>query len=43
MILPTACINWAALRSGLSLPDFMSSLDPEREEEIPSRRKPRTC
>ena len=35
MILPTACINWAALRSGLSLPDFMASLDPEREEEIP--------
>ena len=34
MILPTACINWAALRSGLSLPDFMASLDPEREEEI---------
>ena len=33
MILPTACINWAALRSGLSLPDFMASLDPEREEE----------
>lgn len=34
MILPTACINWAALRSGLSLPDFMASLDPEREVEI---------
>ena len=34
MILPTACINWAALRSGLSLPDFMASLNPEREEEI---------
>ena len=34
MILPTACINWAALRSGLSLPDFMASLDSEREEEI---------
>ena len=34
MILPTACINWAALRSGLSLPDFLASLNPEREEEI---------
>lgn len=34
MILPTACINWAALRSGLSLPDFMASLNPQREEEI---------
>lgn len=34
MILPTACINWAALRSGLSLSDFMASLNPEREEEI---------
>ena len=34
MILSTGCIDWAALRSGLSLPDFMASLNPEREEEI---------
>ena len=30
MILSTGCIDWAALRSGLSLPDFMASLTPER-------------
>ena len=34
MILPTACINRAALPSGLSLPDFMASLESEREEEM---------
>ena len=34
MILPTACINRAALPSDLSLPDFMASLNPEREEEM---------
>ena len=36
MILPTACINRAALPSGLSLPDFMASLESEREEEMKS-------
>lgn len=34
MILSTNAFNWAALRSGMSTGDFMSSLTPEREEEL---------
>ena len=34
MILSNAAFNWASLRSGLTLPDFVASLTPEREEEI---------
>ena len=34
MILPTACINWALLRSGKGLGEFLSSLTPEKEDEI---------
>ena len=34
MILSTGCIDWAALRSGLSLPDFMASLESEPEKEM---------
>lgn len=34
MILSNAAFNWASLRSGLTLPDFVASLTPEKEEEI---------
>lgn len=34
MILSNAAFNWASLRSGLTLPDFVASLTPEREGEI---------
>lgn len=34
MILSIPALNWAAVRSGLGLGDFMASLTPEREEEI---------
>ena len=34
MILSNAARNWASVRSGLGLGDFLSSLTPEREQEI---------
>lgn len=34
MILSNAALNWASVRSGLGLGDFLSSLTPEREQEI---------
>ena len=34
MILSTTVINWASVRSGLSMGAFMASLTPEREREI---------
>ena len=34
MILSTNAFNWAALRSGLSTPDFIATLTHEREVEL---------
>ena len=34
MILPNSALSWAATRSGLGFGDFLSSLTPEREQEI---------
>ena len=34
MILSTSVINWASVRSGMSMGEFMASLTPEREREI---------
>ena len=34
MILSNAALNWASVRSGLGLGDFLPSLTPEKEQEI---------